>query len=81
MSGKPNMKGVLEQRNRTLKDMVMSMISHSSLPESFWGEVLKTAVYILNRVPSKVVSKTPYELLTGKSLALDTYIFGDVQLK
>lgn len=46
--------------------MVRSMISHSSLPESFWGEELKNIVYILNRVPSKVVSKTPYEPWTGK---------------
>ena len=43
-----------------------SMISHSSLPESLWGKTLKTAMYILNRVPSKVVAKTPYELWTRK---------------
>ena len=46
--------------------MVRSMISHSSLPELFWGEALKTVVYILNRVPSKAVEKTPYELWIGK---------------
>ncbi|KAK8948501.1 hypothetical protein KSP39_PZI005632 [Platanthera zijinensis] len=46
--------------------MVRSMIAHTSLPESLWGEALKTAVYILNRVPSKAVPKTPYELWTGK---------------
>ena len=66
MPGKPSMNGVAERRNRTLKDMVRSMINHSSLPESLWGEALKTAAYILNRVPSKVVAKTPYELWTGK---------------
>jgi len=66
MSGKPSMNGVVERRNQTLKDMVRSMISHSSLPESLWGEALKTAVYILNRVPSKAVNKTPYELWTSK---------------
>lgn len=66
MPGKPSMNGVAERRNRTLKDMVRSMISHSSLPESLWGEALKTAVYILNRVPSKAVNKTPYEIWTGK---------------
>ena len=66
MPGKPSMNGVAERRNRTLQDMVRSMISHSSLPESLWGEALKTAVYILNRVPSKAVAKTPYELWTGK---------------
>ena len=46
--------------------MVISMISHSSLPELLWGEALKTASYILNRVPSEVVAKTPYELWTRK---------------
>ena len=34
MPGKPSMNGVTERRNRTLKDMVRSMISHSSLRES-----------------------------------------------
>ena len=42
------------------------MINHYSLPESLWGEAIKTAVYILNRVPSKAVAKTSYELWTGK---------------
>ena len=47
MPGTPNQNGVAERRNRTLKDMVKDMISHSSLPNSLWGEALKTAVYIL----------------------------------
>ena len=42
------------------------MISHSNLPKSLWGEAVKTAVYILNKVPSKAVAKTPYELWTNK---------------
>ncbi|TYK11545.1 Retrovirus-related Pol polyprotein from transposon TNT 1-94 [Cucumis melo var. makuwa] len=42
------------------------MVSHSSLPESLWGEALKTRAYILNRLLSKAVAKTPYELWTGK---------------
>lgn len=58
--------GVAERRNRTLKDMVRSMISHSTLLKSLWGETIKTTVYILNRVPSKAVAKTPYELWTSK---------------
>jgi len=32
--GKPSMNGVVERRNRTLKDMVRSMTSHSTFPES-----------------------------------------------
>ena len=62
MPGTPSQNGVAERCNRTLKDMVRSMISNSSLPNSLWGEALKTAVYILNRFPSKAVNKTPYEL-------------------
>ena len=57
--GTPQQNGVSERRNRTLLDMVRSMLSYSSLPESFWGYALETAAYILNLVPSKSVSKTP----------------------
>ena len=32
--GSPSMNGVAERRNRTLKDMIRSMISHSNLPIS-----------------------------------------------
>ncbi|RDX69076.1 hypothetical protein CR513_51855, partial [Mucuna pruriens] len=46
--------------------MVRSMISHSSLLESLWGETLKIAIYILNRVPTKAINKIPYELWTSK---------------
>ena len=50
MPGSLSMNGVTERRNRTLKDMVRSMISHSNLPISLWGEALKTAAYILRGV-------------------------------
>ncbi|RVW79277.1 Retrovirus-related Pol polyprotein from transposon TNT 1-94 [Vitis vinifera] len=62
----PSQNDVAERRNRTLKDMVRSMINHSTLLESLWGEAIKIAIYILNRVPSKAVAKTPYELWTSK---------------
>ncbi|KAL4335653.1 hypothetical protein GQ457_07G001670 [Hibiscus cannabinus] len=70
MRGSPSMNGVAERRNRTLKDLVRSMIAHSTLPESLWGEALKTAAYILNRVPTKGAEKTPYELWTGQKPVL-----------
>ena len=53
---------VAERRNRTLLDMVRSMMEHANLPISFWGDALLTATYILNRVPSNSVSETPYDL-------------------
>ena len=47
-------------------DMVRSMMSHANLPNSFWGHALLTAAFTLNRVPSKTVEKTPYEIWTGR---------------
>ena len=38
----------------------------TELPIFFWGHVLEVAVYILNRVSSKFVSSTPYEIWRGK---------------
>ncbi|RVW46155.1 Retrovirus-related Pol polyprotein from transposon TNT 1-94 [Vitis vinifera] len=39
------------------------MLNSSKLLKFLWTEALKTAVYILNRVPTKAVPKTPFELL------------------
>jgi transposase InsO family protein len=65
MPGSPDQNGVAERRNRTLMDMVRSMMCSSGLPKSLWIEALKTAAYILNRVPTKTVLKTPFELFKG----------------
>ncbi|KAI3759257.1 hypothetical protein L6452_06939 [Arctium lappa] len=64
--GTPQLNGVSERRNRTLLDMVCCMMSHTTLPISFWGYALETAAKILNLVPTKKVSKKPFEIWTGK---------------
>ena len=70
MLGTPQQNGVAERRNRTLMEMVRSMMSYSSVPISLWGEAFKTTMYILNKVPSKAVPKTPFELWTGRKPSL-----------
>ena len=62
----PQKKGIVERRNQTLLEMVRSMMAQANLPISYWGDVLLAAAYILNRMPSKSVSSTPYELWTDK---------------
>ncbi|GJY08159.1 retrotransposon protein, putative, ty1-copia subclass [Tanacetum coccineum] len=57
----PQHNGVSERRNRTLLDMVRSMMSQTTLPKSFWDYALETAARILNMVSTKKVEKTPYE--------------------
>jgi transposase InsO family protein len=41
MSGSPTMNGVVEKRNRTLIEMVQSMISHTSLLLNLWEKHLR----------------------------------------
>ena len=55
-----------ERRNQTLLDMVRSMLSFTDLPYYLWGYALLTAVHLLNRVPSKAVPTTPYQVWTGR---------------
>ena len=68
--GTPQRNGVSERRNRTLLDMVRSMMSLTNLPLSFWGYALKTDVFTFKRAPSKSPSKsvetTQSELWFGK---------------
>jgi hypothetical protein len=52
-------------------DIVRNMISYSTLSLSLWMETLKTAIHILNRVPSKSMPKTAYELWTERVLSLN----------
>ena len=49
----------------TLLDMVRTMLSSSKIPKFLWIVALKTVAHILNRVPSKAVSKTPFKLFKG----------------
>ena len=51
-------------------------MSYSSVPISLWGEALKTAMYILNRVSSKAVPKTPFELTGRKPSLRHIHIWG-----
>ncbi|GKB09295.1 putative RNA-directed DNA polymerase [Tanacetum coccineum] len=50
--------------------MVRSMMCRATLPISFWGYALETAAHILNLVPTKKVSKTPFEMWKGKRPSL-----------
>ena len=51
-------------------EMVRSMMSYASLPVSFWGYALETTQYLLNLVPSKVISTTPKELWSRRKPSL-----------
>lgn len=45
----PQHNGVAERRNRTIMNMVRSMLKGRKLPKYFWGEAVSTTSFILNR--------------------------------
>jgi hypothetical protein len=46
--------------------MVQSMMSYIDLSPYLWGYALQTVAYLLNKVLSKFVDKTSYEIWNGK---------------
>ena len=65
--------------NRTLMDSVRSLLHTAKLDKKFWAEALSTAVYIRNRVVSRVLPKntTPHHLWIGESPNLSYFrVFG-----
>ena len=48
----PQLNGLAERMNRTIEERVRCMLSHAKLPKSFWEEVVKTTVDIINLSPS-----------------------------
>ncbi|KAK1426395.1 hypothetical protein QVD17_15066 [Tagetes erecta] len=64
--GTPQHNGVSERKNRTLLDMVRSMMARSTLPLSFWVFALLSAAHIVNMDRTKKVDKTPFEICNGR---------------
>ncbi|GKB06944.1 retrovirus-related pol polyprotein from transposon TNT 1-94 [Tanacetum coccineum] len=62
----PQQNGVVERKNRTILNMVRSMLKSKKMPKEFWAEAVDCAVYLLNRCPSKSLdNKTPQEAWNG----------------
>ncbi|KAL0286864.1 UNVERIFIED_CONTAM: hypothetical protein Scaly_2780100 [Sesamum calycinum] len=55
-----------ERRNRTLFDIVRSMMNFIELPCSFGGYTFETVAKLFKMEPSKTVPQTPYEIWHGK---------------
>lgn len=58
----PQQNGVAERKNRTLQEMATCMLVDAGLDRKYWGEAVVTAAYVQNRLPSRSVSRTPFEL-------------------
>ena len=65
----PEQNGVAERLNRTLMNLVRSMLAHKTINNRFWAEALATAVYVRNSATSSVLppNTTPHHKWMGKA--------------
>jgi len=63
----PQQNGVVKRKNKSLEELVRTILNETSLPKYFWGYAMSTTFYVLNRVLIRpILKKTPYELFKGK---------------
>lgn len=60
-------KMVCERKNRTILDIVRSLLKRSGLPKDFWAEAVRWSIHILNRCPtSSIRNMIPHEAWSGR---------------
>lgn len=60
----PQQNGIAERKNRHLLEVARSLMFSNHVPKFFWGEAVLTAVYLINRMPSRVLNyQTPCNVL------------------
>lgn len=65
----PQQNGVAERKNRHILETARAFLIGAHAPRRFWADAIVTAVYLLNRMPSKVLDfQTPLQTLSTQSL-------------
>ncbi|KAG6502110.1 hypothetical protein ZIOFF_041999 [Zingiber officinale] len=63
----PQQNSIVECRNRTMMAMARSLLKGIHMSARFWGEAVRHAIYLLNRLPTKVLGeRTPFEAWMGR---------------
>nr|KYP51592.1 Copia protein [Cajanus cajan] len=63
----PQQNGVVERKHRRILASARALRFQAHLPLQFWAECVSTAVHIINRLPTRLLSRqTPFERLYSK---------------
>ncbi|MBT0984662.1 DDE-type integrase/transposase/recombinase, partial [Salmonella enterica subsp. enterica serovar Typhimurium] len=61
----PQQNGVAERKNRHIFETARALLIGASVPKCFLPEAVTYAMYVINRMPSRVVDfRTPLQVLT-----------------
>jgi hypothetical protein len=76
----PEQNGVAERKNRHLLEVARSLMFTMHVPKFLWSEAIKTATYLINRMPLRVLGyRTPTECLFGSNdFVVPPKVFGCV---
>lgn len=76
----PQQNGVVERKNRTIRNMARTMLPSQCMPKEFWAEAVACAVYLSNRSPTRSLEKiTPQEAWSGwKPSVKHLKVFGSI---
>jgi hypothetical protein len=67
----PQQNDVVERRSQRVVGTARSMMKAKGMPGISWAEAVTTAVYVLNRSPTKgITGMTPFEAWYGKKLVV-----------
>ena len=62
----PEHNGVSERRHRHIVETGLSLLTHASLPLTFWSYAFTTAVYLINRMPTPILDMlSPFQKIFG----------------
>ncbi|KNZ50679.1 hypothetical protein VP01_4295g2 [Puccinia sorghi] len=65
--------GLAERFNRTILELLCTILYDSGLRQSLWNEVLSACMLTLNQIPTHKSNKSPYEMFKGQAIPLNFF--------